>query len=214
MASGSSKAPPAGQWFDAADGQRWWFDSGSIAFDFAYTGGFDGPPEWETWREPGDVAAWWRDRFGVDVTVDDTAYTTSRELRRAIADAVVACAADRAIPTATVATIDLFAAGPDLAPQLGDPIPATADRLLATIARDAVASLAQPERVRTCTAGDCGLMYLDTSRSQNRAWCSMKRCGNRHKVRQHRARRAADRPEPPLDPNRRPIEPPAGDTSP
>ena len=48
--------PPTGQWFDAADGQRWWFDSGSIAFDFAYTGGFGGPPEWERWHGPAEVA--------------------------------------------------------------------------------------------------------------------------------------------------------------
>lgn len=192
MGPRSIVSAPTGQWFVAADGQRWWFDSGSIAFDFAYTGGFDGPAEWETWHGAGDVAAWWRERFDVETNVDDRAYRQNRELRRAIALAVVACAADRPIPADTIATIDRFATSPDLAPQLGEPVPATIDRLLATIARDAVISLSQPERIRTCAAGDCGLMYLDTSRSSNRTWCSMKRCGNRHKVRQHRSRRAAD----------------------
>jgi predicted RNA-binding Zn ribbon-like protein len=184
-------AAPTGQWFQAADGQRWWFDSGSIAFDLAYTGGFDGPPEWERWHGPDDVAQWWRERFGVEVPVDDAAYRRARELRAAIAAAVLAVARDRTIPRAAAATIDRYAAAPDLPPQLGAAIVPTSDRILATIARDAVISLSRPDRVRTCAASDCGVMYLDTSRSGSRAWCSMSRCGNRHKVRQLRARRSA-----------------------
>ena len=31
-------------------------------------------------------------------------------------------------------------------------------------------------------------LFHDVSRSGARRWCSMQRCGNRHKVRQHRAR--------------------------
>ena len=83
---------------------------------------------------------------------------------------------------------------PDLAPQLGTRSP-TSDRMLAAIGRDAVASLRRPDRIRTCSAGDCGVMYLDTSRSGTRTWCSMSRCGNRHKVRQLRARPAVTRKE-------------------
>ncbi|MFT4235774.1 MAG: hypothetical protein QM607_12355 [Microbacterium sp.] len=82
--------PPTGQWFVAQDGQRWWFDSGSIAFDFAYTGGFSGPPEWEYWHRPEDVARWWRERFGVAVPVSGADYERARELRpgplRVVAD--------------------------------------------------------------------------------------------------------------------------------
>jgi len=187
--------PATGQWFDAADGQRWWFDSGSIAFDFAYTGGFGGPPDWEHWHGPADVARWWRERFGVEVPVDDVAYRRARKLRGAIAGAVVATAHDQPIPARDAATIDRFAAMPDLPPQLGAPVPPTPDRLLATIGRDAVSSLGRPDRIRTCAAGDCGVMYLDTSRSGSRTWCSMSRCGNRHKVRELRARRAASTKE-------------------
>ena len=187
--------PPTGQWFDAADGQRWWFDSGSISLDFAYTGGFSGPPEWERWHGPADVARWWRDRFGVEVPVDERAYRRARKLRGAIAGAVVAAAHDQPIPARDVATIDRYAAMPDLPPQLGTPLPPTSDRMLAAIGRDAVASLGRPDRIRTCSAGDCGVMYLDTSRSGTRTWCSMSRCGNRHKVRQLRARRAVTRRE-------------------
>jgi predicted RNA-binding Zn ribbon-like protein len=187
--------PATGQWFDAADGQRWWFDSGSIAFDFAYTGGFGGPPEWERWHGPADVARWWQERFGVEVRVDDRAYRRARKLREAIAGAVVAAAHDQPISAGDVATIDRFAAMPDLPPQLGTPVSPTSDRMLATIGRDAVSSLGRPDRIRTCAAGDCSVMYLDTSRSGSRTWCSMSRCGNRHKVRELRARRAGSRKE-------------------
>ncbi|MGN6126819.1 MAG: hypothetical protein ACTHON_09660, partial [Humibacter sp.] len=31
-------AGTTGQWLEAADGQRWWFDSGCLCLDFAYTG--------------------------------------------------------------------------------------------------------------------------------------------------------------------------------
>jgi predicted RNA-binding Zn ribbon-like protein len=183
-------APATGQWFEAADGQRWWFDSGSLALDFAYTGGFDGPPEWERWHVPGDVEAWWAGRFGVAVSADDVAYRRARELRGAIARAAMALANGHPIADGDVAVIDSCAAMADLPPQLGAPVPATPDRLLATIARDAVRTLERPDRVRTCSASDCGLIYVDSSRSGNRTWCSMKRCGNRHKIRQLRARRS------------------------
>lgn len=46
------------------------------------------------------------------------------------------------------------------------------------------------DRLRECAASDCYLLFFDTSRPGNRRWCSMQRCGNRHKVRKHRARNA------------------------
>jgi predicted RNA-binding Zn ribbon-like protein len=45
------------------------------------------------------------------------------------------------------------------------------------------------ERIRECAAADCGLVFYDESRSNNRRWCSMQRCGNREKARTHRAKR-------------------------
>jgi hypothetical protein len=62
---------------------------------------------------------------------------------------------------------------------------------LATLARDAVDLFGGPlaHRVRMCAADDCGLLFVDTSRPGRRRWCSMDRCGNRAKIRTHRARR-------------------------
>lgn len=65
--------------------------------------------------------------------------------------------------------------------------------LLSTVARDAVDLFtgAYAHRIRTCGAHGCRLLFVDTSRPGRRRWCSMERCGNRHKVRAHRARLTA-----------------------
>ena len=58
------------------------------------------------------------------------------------------------------------------------------DWLLAAIARSAaeiIAETATP-RLRVCSNPSCGLLFYDTSRTGRRRWCSMSRCGNRHKV--------------------------------
>ncbi|MFH9294262.1 CGNR zinc finger domain-containing protein [Streptomyces sp. NPDC017520] len=70
----------------------------------------------------------------------------------------------------------------------------TGTGLLSSVARDAVELFtgAFAHRIRTCGAHGCRLLFVDTSRPGRRRWCSMERCGNRHKVRAHRARLAAD----------------------
>jgi predicted RNA-binding Zn ribbon-like protein len=68
--------------------------------------------------------------------------------------------------------------------------PLTASQVLSMLARDAVDLFAGTlaSRIRVCAAADCGLLYLDQSRTGNRQWCSMQRCGTRAKVRTHRDR--------------------------
>lgn len=44
-------------------------------------------------------------------------------------------------------------------------------------------------RLKTCR--NCRWAYWDASRNRSAAWCSMQLCGNRLKVRRHRARRAS-----------------------
>lgn len=43
-------------------------------------------------------------------------------------------------------------------------------------------------RIRACAADGCGWLFLDTSRSGRRRWCSMQSCGNRAKARRFYAR--------------------------
>ena len=51
--------------------------------------------------------------------------------------------------------------------------------------------LAPPGRIGACADAECAWMFLDTSRSRNRLWCSSAACGNRYRVRQHQLRRRA-----------------------
>ncbi len=79
--------------------------------------------------------------------------------------------------------------------------PQTAAEALARLARDAVHDLHNPYRMplRACGDDTCSGIFLDPT--GRRRWCSDERCGNRMRVRAHRARTAqasstdgADRP--------------------
>ena len=69
------------------------------------------------------------------------------------------------------------------------------DWLLAAMARSAAELLAEGAsvRLRVCSNPHCGLFFYDTSRTRRRRWCSMSRCGNRHKVRAFSRRHSAGR---------------------
>lgn len=93
------------------------------------------------------------------------------------------------------------AAAPPLAPAsagvslaAGWAEPVRAPQALSTMAREMIELLSGPfsGRIRECASGDCPLVFVDTSRPGARRWCSMERCGNRHKLRALRARRATD----------------------
>ncbi len=45
-------------------------------------------------------------------------------------------------------------------------------------------------RLKACRADDCRWAFVDHARNRSRAWCSMRACGNRAKVRSYRTRHA------------------------
>jgi predicted RNA-binding Zn ribbon-like protein len=47
------------------------------------------------------------------------------------------------------------------------------------------------QRMKACRNERCRWVFYDHSRNRTGTWCSMRVCGNRHKVRAHRARHAA-----------------------
>ncbi|WP_336204659.1 CGNR zinc finger domain-containing protein [Nonomuraea sp. LPB2021202275-12-8] len=47
------------------------------------------------------------------------------------------------------------------------------------------------ERLRTCSAPDCGHVFVDESRNRSRVYCDSRTCGNRMHVAAYRARRRA-----------------------
>jgi predicted RNA-binding Zn ribbon-like protein len=67
------------------------------------------------------------------------------------------------------------------------------DAFLSPIVLAATELLTSPQRfkIRACAAEDCGWLFLDTSRSGRRRWCTMQSCGNRAKARRFYARSTA-----------------------
>ncbi|MCP2029950.1 putative RNA-binding Zn ribbon-like protein [Okibacterium sp. HSC-33S16] len=195
---------PTGQWL-VTDGTRWWFDTSSLALDFAYTGpvsasGGTADGNSETLQGPEDLSAWLATRLP-SVSATDRDLQDALMLRGSITRLALAASAGSAPDAHDIDLLNLYAATPDIPPRLaGGTVQAgrtepRAGQALSTIARDAVALFSGETlgRIRECDADDCALIYLDTSRAGNRRWCSMQRCGNRHKVRAHRARATATR---------------------
>lgn len=190
-----------GQWLTPADGTRWYYDSGALSLDFAHTGALDPTAGTEQLHAPGDLGTWLGERVDrLDPASGERELADALLLREAIAR-IARGFAHHTAPTADdIDTINLYAATPDIPPTLaGGRRQAGAGRLrvgqaLSSIARDAVTVFtreADESRIRECAADDCELVFVDESRTGSRRWCSMQRCGNRAKVRAHRARASA-----------------------
>ncbi len=70
------------------------------------------------------------------------------------------------------------------------------DSIVWPIASSAMDVLTSEEwkRVKQCPGvGDCGWLFLDTSKNGSRQWCSMQECGSRAKMRRQYARKRSER---------------------
>ncbi len=179
----------SGQWL-TTDGIRWFFDAGAESLDFAASPNF---------VNPADIGQWLAERLPrLDAReVGERDLADALALRDAITRLSAAAADGSGRRADDVDTVNLFAATPDVPPALeGGRRHAGAGRIrvgqvLSSLARDAVAALgADDGRIRRCEG--CGMVFRDESRTGNRRWCSMQRCGNRAKVAAFR-RRAATR---------------------
>jgi len=180
------------------------FDAGALCLDFAHTGGEGQYAIFETLHEPADFGEWLaQPPLAAVMTVPVTAreLAAAKALRQAIWDAAHAQAARRTLPTGAVATINRAAAAAPLVPALaagaptaGWATPVRATQALSTLAREMIELLTGPlaERFSECASDNCPLVFVDSSRPGARRWCAMERCGNRHKLRALRARRATD----------------------
>lgn len=130
----------------------------------------------------------------------------ARSLREAIYS--LAISPDRgSFQTPAMETLNEVAALPPAIPALRPgglvEVEPYAPGLLSQIARDAIYLLGEGDtsRLRQCDAPNCTILFVDTSRSADRRWCSMAACGNKAKVTEHRrrradaARRSRERPE-------------------
>ncbi|MFJ6524635.1 CGNR zinc finger domain-containing protein [Streptomyces longwoodensis] len=181
------------------DGKPYRFDPGALCLELLTTGGPGAFARYEVLHEPADLVAWAaRSRLpdGLDLTVSGAEV----ERARAVRDALFLLTADRAhgrpLDAGHVEVVNAAAAAPPLVTRLlADGTRAwapgaTGTGLLSTVARDAIDLFTGPyaDRVRECGAHDCYLLFVDTSRPGRRRWCAMEHCGNRAKVRAHRAR--------------------------
>lgn len=69
------------------------------------------------------------------------------------------------------------------------------DQMLWPVAFSAVELLTSEvvKKVKECPGvGDCGWLFLDTSKNGSRRWCSIEGCGSRAKIRRQSARKRAD----------------------
>ncbi|MFD5909507.1 CGNR zinc finger domain-containing protein [Streptomyces massasporeus] len=183
----------------SGQGKSYRFDPGTLCLELTVTGGPGDFARWEVLHEPADLVSWaGRSRLpdGLDLTVSAVELERARTLR----DAVFLLAADRAhgrpLRAAQLDVVNAAAAAPPLIARIESDgtrawAPgATGTHLLATVARDAIDLFTGPhaDRVRECGAHNCHLLFVDTSRPGRRRWCAMEHCGNREKVRAHRAR--------------------------
>ncbi|MEV6228266.1 ABATE domain-containing protein [Saccharopolyspora shandongensis] len=189
----------------AATGERFRFDAGCFCLELLITGGPGPYQRYEILHEPADLARWLEGSRLAEVAPlsGDDIRIQPAELRRikrfrgtmwSIAKAV----AHGERPSSGDLEVLNDSAEPPPRPRL-DPAtgvrqwasPVTGGQILGAAAREAIELLGgeRVERLRECAADDCSLLFLDTSRPGSRRWCSMQRCGNRHKVNAHRARR-------------------------
>ncbi|MET9293314.1 CGNR zinc finger domain-containing protein [Streptomyces sp. NPDC003077] len=182
-------------------GATYRFDPGALCLELLTTGGPGPFRKYEVLHAPADLAAW-ADRSRLtptpDLDISPSEVTAARRLRDALHRVAVARTRNEPSAPRDLDTLNEAAAHPPLSPAIGPDGErrwsgtSNGTALLATVARDAIDLLTGPfaHRVRICAAENCYLIYVDTSRPGRRRWCSMEHCGNLHKVRSLRARRA------------------------
>ncbi|MFF3321258.1 CGNR zinc finger domain-containing protein [Streptomyces sp. NPDC002889] len=183
------------------EGRPYRFDPGALCLELLPTGGPGALARYEVLGEPAGLLAWVassRLSGGLELTADERELAAVREVRDALLGMTAARAHARDLDPADVAVVNAAAAKAPLVARLAADgsrqwAPgATVDQLLSTVARDAVDLFTGPyaHRIRECGSHDCHLLFVDISRPGRRRWCAMERCGNRNKVRAHRARLA------------------------
>jgi predicted RNA-binding Zn ribbon-like protein len=183
------------------DGHVFTFEPGSLALAFAVTGPgtYDGPLAlFQTLRRPSDLERWAAEVVGAaGVRATDHDLDLAVGLQAAIWSVTDALIDRRPVPEGDRAVLNELAVQPCLVPRLLPGPTRTwaavqgARSVLSSVARDAIDILGGPRaaRLKRCEGSRCALLFVDTSRSGRRRWCSMERCGNRAKVAAHRRRR-------------------------
>ncbi|GLZ37672.1 ABATE domain-containing protein [Actinokineospora sp. NBRC 105648] len=182
-------------------GTRYTFDPGSPAVELLLSGGPGRYERWEVLHEPADLRTWLADSMlgGMapltDLRIRPAELARVKHVRDALWDVLVAVARGEEPVGSHIEILNQAAESPPrprVDPDTGAREwvgPVTGTQVLGALARDAldILSTGRRSRIRECAAGDCHLVFEDTSRPGNRRWCSMQRCGNRNKINNFRA---------------------------
>ena len=198
----------------AEEARPFLFLGGHLALDVVNTVVVEGGQLTDRLSTPEDLVRWVRASelgraFGAPAELGPSVFAQVIGLRGALKAGFDAVVEERPVPQATLATMNAIlrsAPGSELrrsstSGRLGHSLRVDLGRdatplpwLLADAGADLLAG-AGTARLRRCANHDtCVLMFLDTSRSHTRRWCSMELCGNRSKVAAHNAR-VRQRPE-------------------
>jgi predicted RNA-binding Zn ribbon-like protein len=195
------------------DAHPFLFLGGHLALDFVNTVVVEGGELSDRLSAPEDLVRWVRAaplarEFGEPTELDPSVFAQVIGLRGALKAGFDAVVEDRPVPAATLATMNAVlrsAPGSELrrsaeAGRLSHALRVDLARdaaplpwLLAAAGADLLAGDGVARLRRCANHGTCVLLFLDTSRSHTRRWCSMELCGNRSKVAAHSAR-ARQRP--------------------
>ncbi|MEU4602717.1 ABATE domain-containing protein [Kribbella sp. NPDC023972] len=140
---------------------------------------------------PAELARWFREAGLSDELLDVTPRTHKQavELREALYRLFTRTAVDQVDVDLVNRWSTRPLAGPSLTRDLALARPRTdVNGLLTLLARDAVELVTGPlrDRIHTCSAEDCSLLFVDESRAGRRRWCSMNTCGARAKMSHYR----------------------------
>jgi predicted RNA-binding Zn ribbon-like protein len=173
------------------------FRTGRPSLDFVHTGGVGRWGAAELVHNSADAEFWLAlvlDLEAEDLRARPADLRPLRELREALWQLAQTAVAGRPFATEHVDVVNVAASA---APPRVAMSPTGERRTIAPVdARQALSALARDaidlftghlrERVRTCAAEDCELLFVDASRPGGRRWCSMARCGSRAKMRRYR----------------------------
>ena len=171
------------------------FTAGSLSLNLIDTVSKRSVEDVELLRGVEDLDAWLAAAgFDQGVSTSEKDLADIRALREAAFE-VLSCWIDGTpFPRNAIGLLNSWASRADFRPQYREggvkmvsakPVEA----MLSTIAADALLLLNDDQRQRLRRCPDCQMLFLDASRPGKRVWCSSSSgCGNRAKVRRHRAR--------------------------
>ena len=173
------------------------FRAGHVALDFAATlAARLKPLPLELLALPSDLGRWLRAAGMTDARpeVTQSDLSLARTLRESIYGLALARIQGEDLPDEARRRLNRIAAEvsaiPPLAKNSRIHYSGKSRAFLISIARDALTLFGSEtrERIRQCEGETCALLFLDTSRSGDRRWCSMAGCGNKAKVADFRRR--------------------------